>query len=57
MEVIMTGVYTIDTMNSIVRGHELPSCSAAGVLHDEIAAFSIVFGAMGVNIDCALLPQ
>merc|ERR1712117_15402 len=73
-EMIQTGISTIDTMNSVVRGQKLPLFSAAGLPHNEIAAqvcrqaslvkakdtadhsaenFSIVFGAMGVNMETA----
>jgi len=73
-EMVMTGISTIDTMNSVVRGQKLPLFSAAGLPHNEIAAqlcrqaslvkgkdtkdhsaenFSIVFGAMGVNMETA----
>merc|ERR1711971_1318456 len=73
-EMIQTGISAIDTMNSVVRGQKLPLFSAAGLLHNEIAAqicrqaslvkgkdtadhsadnFSIVFGAMGVNMETA----
>jgi len=37
-EMIQTGVSAIDTMNSVVRGQNLPLFSAAGLPHNEIAA-------------------
>jgi len=73
-EMIETGISTVDTMNSLVRGQKLPLFSASGLPHNEIAAqicrqaglvkgkdvndhsaenFSIVFGAMGVNMETA----
>merc|ERR1712022_173 len=73
-DMIETGISSIDTMNSVVRGQKLPLFSAAGLPHNEIAAqicrqaglvkgkdvldhskdnFSIVFGAMGVNMETA----
>eukprot|EP00474_Spongospora_subterranea_P009304 CRZ09762.1 hypothetical protein [Spongospora subterranea] len=38
MEMIQTGISTIDTMNSIARGQKIPLFSAAGLPHNEIAA-------------------
>ncbi|CAG8715606.1 2034_t:CDS:2, partial [Dentiscutata heterogama] len=62
-EMIQTGISAIDTMNSIARGQKIPIFSAAGLPHNEIAAqicrqagldnFSIVFAAMGVNMETA----
>jgi len=37
-EMIQTGISTIDVMNSIARGQKIPLFSAAGLLHNEIAA-------------------
>merc|ERR1712078_970617 len=37
-EMICTGISTIDTMNSVVRGQKIPLFSAAGLPHNEIAA-------------------
>ena len=35
-EMIQTGISTIDTMNSIVRGQKIPIFSAAGLPHNEV---------------------
>ncbi|XP_058114293.1 V-type proton ATPase subunit B 1-like [Magnolia sinica] len=37
-EMIQTGIFTIDVMNSIARGQKIPLFSAAGLPHNEIAA-------------------
>ncbi|MBU1197485.1 V-type ATP synthase subunit B [Candidatus Micrarchaeota archaeon] len=62
-EFIQTGISTIDTMNTLVRGQKLPIFSGSGLPHNEIAvqiarqatvlgkeeAFTVVFGAMGIT--------
>ncbi|CAH1762177.1 9269_t:CDS:2 [Entrophospora sp. SA101] len=67
-EMIQTGISAIDTMNSIARGQKIPIFSAAGLPHNEAGLvkkvdkgifddhednFSIVFAAMGVNMETA----
>ncbi|KAH9480299.1 Vacuolar ATP synthase subunit B [Psilocybe cubensis] len=68
-EMIQTGISTIDTMNSIARGQKIPIFSAAGLPHNEATGlvkrptkdvhdghednFSVVFAAMGVNMETA----
>jgi len=37
-EMIQTGISSIDVMNSIARGQKIPIFSAAGLVHNEIAA-------------------
>lgn len=37
-EMIQTGISTIDTMNSVVRGQKIPLFSGAGLPHNEIGA-------------------
>lgn len=37
-EMVQTGISTIDTMNSIVRGQKIPLFSANGLPHNDIAA-------------------
>jgi len=60
---IQTGVSTIDTMNTLVRGQKLPIFSTAGLPHNDLAvqiarqatvrgkeeAFVVVFAAMGIS--------
>lgn len=60
---IQTGVSTIDTMNTLVRGQKLPIFSGSGLPHNEIALqiarqakvvgqkenFVVVFAAMGIT--------
>jgi len=58
---IETGVSTIDSMITLVRGQKLPIFSSAGLPHNNLAAqlvknsnvqedkFAIVFGAMGIT--------
>ena len=62
-EFIQTGISTIDTMNSLVRGQKLPFFSEAGLPHNIAAAqvarqatvlgkeeeFAVVFCAMGIK--------
>jgi V/A-type H+/Na+-transporting ATPase subunit B len=61
---IQTGISTIDTMNTLVRGQKLPIFSGSGLPHARIATmiarnakvkdgsnFAIVFGAMGVTFE------
>ncbi len=64
---IMTGISSIDAMNTLVRGQKLPIFSGEGLPHNELAAqiatqaklakegepFAIVFAAMGVSHDDA----
>jgi V/A-type H+-transporting ATPase subunit B len=64
---IQTGISSIDTMNTLVRGQKLPIFSGNGLPHDILAAqiarqakivgekegFAVVFGAMGVKHDVA----
>lgn len=67
-EYIETGVSTIDSMNTLVRGQKLPIFSAAGLPHNRLAAqiaaqarlpgeesgkFAVVFAAMGIKHDDA----
>ncbi len=65
-EMIQTGISTIDVMNSIARGQKIPIFSAAGLPHNEVVKgpskgvldghednFSVVFAAMGVNMETA----
>ncbi len=60
---IQTGLSTIDSMNTLVRGQKLPIFSASGLPHNEIAVqiarqatvrgegeeFTVVFAAMGIT--------
>jgi V/A-type H+-transporting ATPase subunit B len=60
---IETGISTIDTMNTLVRGQKLPIFSGAGLPHNTLAAqitrqsrvpgkeaeFAVVFAAMGIT--------
>ncbi len=60
---IQTGISTIDSMNTLVRGQKLPIFSASGLPHNELAVqiarqasvrgegeeFTVVFGAMGIT--------
>ncbi|RLG14812.1 MAG: V-type ATP synthase subunit B [Candidatus Nanohalarchaeota archaeon] len=60
---IQTGISTIDTMNTLVRGQKLPIFSASGLPHNDIALqvarqakvknqkeeFAVVFAAMGIT--------
>jgi V/A-type H+/Na+-transporting ATPase subunit B len=60
---IQTGISTIDTMNTLVRGQKLPIFSGSGLPHNEIALqiarqakvvgqkenFVVVFAAMGIT--------
>lgn len=60
---IETGISTIDTMNTLVRGQKLPIFSGAGLPHNMLAAqitrqarvpgkeedFAVVFAAMGIT--------
>lgn len=61
---IQTGVSTIDTMNTLVRGQKLPIFSGSGLPHNKLATqiarqaavkdggkFAVVFGAMGVTFE------
>jgi V/A-type H+/Na+-transporting ATPase subunit B len=64
-EFIQTGISTIDTMNTLVRGQKLPLFSEAGLPHNELAAqiarqakvrgkggnFAVVFCAMGITFE------
>lgn len=64
---IVTGISSIDTMCSLIRGQKLPIFSGAGLAHNELAAqlvrqssmadgskdFAIVFCAMGIKNDTA----
>lgn len=64
---IMTGISSIDAMNTLVRGQKLPIFSGEGLPHNELVAqiatqaklakegepFAIVFAAMGVSHDDA----
>lgn len=64
-EFIQTGISTIDTMNTLVRGQKLPVFSEAGLPHNEIAAqiarqakvkgkgekFAVIFAAMGITFE------
>ncbi|MGM5485057.1 MAG: V-type ATP synthase subunit B [Nanobdellota archaeon] len=64
-EFIQTGVSTIDTMNTLVRGQKLPLFSEAGLPHNKLAAqiarqakvlgegskFAVVFAAMGITYE------
>ena len=66
-DTIVTGVSTIDGMNTLVRGQKLPIFSGSGLPHDQLAAqiarqaqvaedeaaFAIVFAALGVSHDVA----
>ncbi|MCD4740702.1 V-type ATP synthase subunit B [archaeon] len=67
---IQTGISTIDTMNTLVRGQKLPIFSGAGLPHNMLAAqiarqaqvkgkdsFSVVFAAMGITKEEALFFQ
>lgn len=67
---IQTGVSTIDTMNTLVRGQKLPIFSGSGLPHNLLAAqiarqakvkggeqFSVVFAAMGITSEEALFFQ
>ncbi|KAG1824163.1 P-loop containing nucleoside triphosphate hydrolase protein [Suillus variegatus] len=40
-EMIQTGISTINTMNSIARGQNIPMFSAVGLPHNEIAAQTV----------------
>jgi len=62
-EFIQTGVSTIDTMNTLVRGQKLPIFSGSGLPHNQLAVqiarqakvrgkdekFAVVFAAIGVT--------
>ncbi len=65
---INTGISTIDTLMTLIRGQKLPIFSGSGMKHNELAVqivrqakitgeddnkFGIVFAAMGVKIDFA----
>jgi V/A-type H+-transporting ATPase subunit B len=65
---INTGISTIDTLMTLIRGQKLPIFSGSGMRHNELAAqiarqakisdeegnnFAIVFAAMGVKNDVA----
>ncbi len=63
---IRTGISTIDTLTTLIRGQKLPIFSGSGMKHNELAAqiikqatvsdntpFAVVFAAMGVNNDVA----
>lgn len=64
-EFIQTGISTIDTMNTLVRGQKLPVFSEAGLPHNELAAqiarqakvkgkdgnFAVIFAAMGITFE------
>ena len=65
-EFIQTGISTIDTMNTLVRGQKLPIFSEAGLPHNNLAAqiarqakvigdqggkFAVVFAAMGITFE------
>ncbi|MCI1955998.1 MAG: V-type ATP synthase subunit B [Oscillospiraceae bacterium] len=65
---INTGISTIDTLMTLIRGQKLPIFSGSGMKHNELAAqiarqakisdteggnFAIVFAAMGVKNDVA----
>jgi V/A-type H+-transporting ATPase subunit B len=65
---ILTGISSIDAMNTLVRGQKLPIFSGGGLPHNELAAqiarqahiaeegqdFAIVFVALGVTYDVAM---
>ncbi|MBB6098262.1 V/A-type H+-transporting ATPase subunit B [Deinobacterium chartae] len=62
-EFIQTGISTIDTMTTLIRGQKLPIFSGSGLPHNELAAqiarqakvpghegeFAVVFAAMGLT--------
>jgi len=60
---IQTGISSIDTMTTLVRGQKLPIFSSAGLPHNELAAqivrqasisegdFVVIFAAMGVTAE------
>lgn len=65
---IQTGISSIDTLMTLIRGQKLPIFSGSGMSHNKLAAqivrqaqisgdeessFAIVFGAMGVKNDVA----
>ncbi len=63
-EFIQTGISTIDTMNTLVRGQKLPIFSEAGLPHNQLAAqiarqakvrgdenFAVIFAAMGITFE------
>ena len=63
---ITTGISSIDTMTTLIRGQKLPIFSGNGMPHDALAAqivkqakigdgdnFAVVFGAMGIKHDVA----
>ncbi|MDD9953479.1 MAG: V-type ATP synthase subunit B [Candidatus Woesearchaeota archaeon] len=64
-EFIQTGISTIDTMNTLVRGQKLPIFSESGLPHNQLAAqiarqartrsgkekFAVVFAAMGITFE------
>ncbi len=65
---IQTGISTIDTLSTLIRGQKLPIFSGNGLPHNELAAqivrqakltgaeaekFAVVFGAIGVKHDDA----
>ena len=68
-EFIQTGISTIDSLNTLVRGQKLPIFSGAGLPHNEMAAqiarqakvlgkeekFAVVFCAMGITAEEANL--
>ncbi|ACV29038.1 V-type sodium pump subunit B [Anaerococcus prevotii] len=64
---IQTGISSIDTLTTLIRGQKLPIFSGSGLLHNEIAAqivrqaklktdenFCFVFAAMGIKKDEAM---
>jgi len=63
-EYIPTGISTIDTMNTLIKGQKLPIFSGSGLPHDQLASqivtqageanpenFAIVFAAVGISHD------
>lgn len=66
-DLIVTGISAIDGMNTLIRGQKLPTFSASGLPHNELAAqiarqahltgsdgvFAVIFAAMGVKHDDA----
>lgn len=65
-EFIQTGISTIDTMNTLVRGQKLPIFSESGLPHNHLAAqiarqakvleskgekFAVIFTAMGITFE------
>ena len=66
-EMIVTGISTIDVLNTLVRGQKLPIFSGSGLPHAQVAAqiarqahtnddedFAVVFGSMGVTFEEAM---